>query len=383
MRDGLTAIARRKLDATEVDLSPQRAIAVTMIAALCAGCFAPFPHDRHDLVDFRIVGVQVSDAAPEPGGIIQAKALVYGGDGFYHDTLPTLEWRLGEHVVEGPQVELAVPSLEGSWEIELLATHADGLLEERAVLPILVEEGLEPVTPPVLPPVERAVIDLPMESAPEDLLLTSREQLEPRAAIEMAEGQAARLRLPLEDPGGIYQARWMSVGGQGTFLEIDALTTDWLPGEVFLEEEDVKVEVGEELAYGRYGMAVLVIDGRGSTAWRFVDVLWNEGRPWKGAWYEHEGRLLASEGTPNGLIEVEFVRDDDSPWGFHLDHLRPHVAFDEQGPPLFLHPPCEHPVPLREPFQLDWIAEGLCSREAVLGHRAVVRVGLPHTWGTL
>ncbi len=384
----LSAIPRRTLCPPEVPLKLSRTIAASSLGALCSGCFAPFSHDRHDLVDFRIVGVQVSDAAPAPGAAIQAKALVYGGDGFYHDALPSLVWSLGEQRAEGPVVELRAPDQEGSWELELVATHADGQLEERAVLGIQVGEGLDPIRPPALPPVERAVVDLALDSPPEDMLLAARQQLEPRAESAVAEGQAARLRVPLEDPEGRYQARWMSAGGQGTFLELDALSTDWFPAELFLEEEDVELEVGEALEAGMVGMAVLIIDGLGSTAWAFVDTPYDVapevGLDGPEHWLEHAGRIVPalSPGTEAAIFELTLERDDDSPWGLRFRDPEVYVPWTGSTAGDNLAIPCEHPIPPRGPFQLDWLAEGLCSREAVLGQR--VRMQLNHplaTWG--
>jgi len=358
-------------------------IAVLGIATLCSACFAPFPHDRHDLVDFRIVGVQVSDAAPEPGDTISAKALVYGGDGFYHDVLPTLEWSLGEQVAEGPLVELTVPDEDGEWELHLVATHADGLTQETAVLPLSVGLGLGPLPPPELPAIQRAVIELPLDSDAEAFTLEARQRLQGEGAfLPMADGQAARLRLPLDDPEGRYRARWMSAGGQGTFLELDATITDWVPADVFLDAEDLEAEVGEALELGLYGLGVLVIDELGSNAWAFADVNWGvELSVDSTTWVEHRGRLRGDPAAPpSGLVKSKLMRDDDSPWGVAMGGGNPWFPWEHGEPFEFAHPPCEHPLPAREPFDMDWIAEGLCSREAVIGHHVVMRVEMIETW---
>ncbi len=355
------------------------AAALALGLGLGAGCFAPFPHDRHDLVDFRIVGVQVSDAAPAPGQIITAKALIYGDAGFYHDVLPTLEWSLGDEVAQGPSIAFTVPDEPGDWELTLVATHADGEIEETAALSLSVGLGLGPLLPPALPPIQRAVVALPLDSPAQAFTLEGRLALEGAARVGPAPGEAARLRLPLDDPEGRYQARWMSAGGQGTFLELDPLSTDWVPAEVLLDAEDLEVEVGEAIEPGLQSMAVLVIDGRGSTAWAFVDVPWDTD-PSPTAdhsyhWLEHDGRLLDSPYLPTsgGMVEVTLKRDDDSPWGLRLGSIEPYVPWLGESPPDNLTIPCEHPIPARGPFQLAWIAEGLCSREAVLGQRVRIQ----------
>ena len=373
---------------TEVTLPTLRPIAAAALAVCAAGCFAPVPYDRHDLVDFRIVGVQVSDAAPEPGAVITAKALVYGGDGFYHDALPTLAWSLGEQVGEGPLVDLAVPTEPGEWELGLVATHADGVLQETAVLPLRVGLGLGPLPSPSLPAVQRAVIELPLGSTAEAFTLDSRLGLDAAREAGPVTGQAARLRLPLDDPDGRYRARWMSAGGQGTFMELDALTTDWVPADVLLDAEDLEVEVGEPIEPGLQGMAVLVIDEGGSTAWAFVDIPWDtepsSGSDGEEDWLEHDGRLSPGSWSPpgeRGLVEATLQRDDESPWGLTLRNIQPTEPWTGGDPLDNLSIPCEHPIPARGPFQLDWIAEGLCSREAVEGLRVRLAAGWPiATW---
>ncbi len=352
-------------------------------AALClaaTGCYVPFPYDRHDLVDFRIIGVQVSDAAPEPGQQLTARALIYGGDGFYHDELPLLEWSLGERRVEGPLVDLLAPEEAGEWALTLVATHADGVTQETAVLPISVGLGLGPSPPPELPAVQRAVIELPLDSAAELFTLEGRLALEGSAGVGPEPGQAARLRLPLDDPEDRYSARWMSAGGQGTFLELDRRTTDWVPAEVLLDAEDLEVELGTAVEAGLQGVAVLVIDGAGSSAWAFVDLPWDTG-PSSGLdgaqlWIEHDGRLLETSSLPTdgGFVEATLKRDDDSPWGLRFHNVQPALPWTSETTPGNNSIPCEHSIPARGPFQLDWIAEGLCSREAVLGQRVRLQV---------
>jgi hypothetical protein len=381
--DGLSALARGIIS-SEVVLSPCRPIAAAILAIMGGGCFAPFPHDRHDLVDFRIVGVQVSDAAPEPGQPIEAKALVYGGNGFYHDALPTLAWSLGALTAEGPVVVLDAPSEAGSWDLELVVTHADGHLEERAVLPLEVGVGLGPITPPSLPSIQRGRVVLPLGSEPAAFSLDARAQLSTEPADgPLGSDEAARLRLPLDDPDERYRARWMTAGARGTFMELDALVADWVPAAVVLDEEDGEIEVGDALGAGLYGIAVLVIDDEGSNAWAFADI--NLGVPHGDdaeGWAEHHGRLLDDPDAPrSGLVELELVQDDGSPWGVVFAAIEPYRPWVPGTSLAFVHPPCEHPLPQREPFRMDWIAEGLCSRQAVLGQRVVMRVIHPiHTW---
>ncbi len=348
----------------------------TIAACLATGCFAPFPHDRHDLVDFRIIGVQVDDATPAPGDLLSAKALVYGGDGFYHDRVPTLEWSLGEATAQGPQVELAVPEADGSWELELSVTHADGALSESAVLPLYVASDNEASPPPTLRGIGQRVVDLGLDATAEAMSLDARAELEILEAEAVGEGQAARLRVALDSGNSGYRARWMSAGARGTFLELDEHTADWLPAEVFLDEEDAEVEVLDPLEPGLYGVAVLVIDEVGSNAWAFADIvmgqeeLASEG----GTRVEHAGRVFVGERLPpSGLVRVTVVQDDDSPWGVSFQGWEPVTIGAARGDVFgTTELACEHPIPSGEPFQLDWLAEGLCSRQAVVGAELVL-----------
>jgi hypothetical protein len=358
---------------------------LSLSAALCAGCFAPFPHDRHDLVDFRIVGVQVSDSALEPGEPFTAKALVYGGDGFYHDALPSLDWSLGDQRAEGPEVSLDAPSAVGEHTLELVATHADGLLVEIAWLPLAVEAAAGTREPPSLGPVRRAVVPLDASDGAEALALEARELLIAQDSAVVGLGEAARLVVPVQGELEDLRARWMTAGARGTFLELDTTATDWLPATVLVDGDEI--EVDQHLEPGLVGVAVLVMDGAGANAWAFADLAYRaEPSQTEGtdAWSESDGRLLALDvRATTELVEVTLRRDDASAWGVAFEDASPHrPPFGQLSPFGTGDLPCEHPLPLRGPFRLDWLAEGFCSREAVIGRRVILRVRHPaHTWG--
>ena len=353
---------------------------------LCAGCFAPFEHDRHDLVDFRILGVQVSNAAPAPGESIRARALVYGDHGFYHDALPSLSWSLGDASAVGPWVDLAAPDASGWWDLALTVTHADGVTIESAVLPLLVGADQSPIVPPRLPPVERGVVPLPSDSPAEALLLDERLGLPVSPSAWVDVGQAARVRLPLEDPSERYRARWMTHGAQGTFLELTKTTADWVPVTLVLDAEDLEVQTKDALDPGLYSMAVVAMDGQGANAWAFFDLSLEQ--PTDGdddhAWMEHDGRLFDLPGPAfaGGLYRVTLVADDASAWGVSLDDPQPILVGDPGVYDQADLAGCEHPIPTRAPLQLDVLAEGLCSRQQLLGARVTMAFTHPiHTWG--
>ncbi len=351
---------------------------------LCSACFAPFPHDRHDLVNFRIVGVQVSDAAPAAGDSITARALVYGGAGFYHDQLPTLSWAVAGVEASGPEVTLELPTAQEAWTLELTATHADGVTTEQAILRLEEGSGGDPVPPPVIEGIARAVVPLGLDSSAAELSLDARTALSALAAAEIAPGEAARLALELDDPEH-YWARWMSVGARGSFLELSALHTDWLPADLLLDEEDAEVEIGPELAPALVSVAALAMDGQGANGWAFADLAWQleldseDGSTIHG---EHAGRLFVLPGPlPDaGVYTVTLALDDDSAWGLQLDEIEP-----IEGEPAGWSPEeldCEHPLPEADSFELDWLASGLCSRPRLEGARVPMRFEYPpRTWG--
>ncbi len=355
---------------------------------LLAGCYTPFPHDRHDLVDFRIVGLQVGDAAPEPGSRVFARALLYGGEGFFHDELPTLSWSLDDATATGPEVDLQVPLQEGRWELQLVATHADGQRRESAVLPLSVGGSAAPLAPPELPAVSRSLVaDLSADSSAEQLTLDQRELLESSSACDADLGGSWRLGLDLSDPSERFQARWMTSGGRGSFFELDHLATDWIPATMLLDDEvegEGEVQISERLDAGVYGAVVLVIDGQGANAWRFFDL------PLQGAealapgvdspqLLEHAGRLFwLDSALPADTTLVQATLElADNAWGLWLTDVEAVQALADDDPYGTLALGCPGPLPLDEPFSFDWLAEARCSRQQLDGQRVVLEVQIP------
>lgn len=85
-----------------------------MLLGTLLGCLTPFSEDRHDLTDFRIVGL----GATEDG---ELRALLWSGNGLWHATAPTVVWKVDGEVVT------TVPS--GAWMASAQASDADGNVE--------------------------------------------------------------------------------------------------------------------------------------------------------------------------------------------------------------------------------------------------------------
>lgn len=350
-------------------------------------CQPDFEHGRHDLVDFRIVGIQVDDPTPEPGSTLVAQALVYGGGGFWHDPLPEGTWTLGEEEQDGLRADLSVPAAEGEYELWFTARSADGQ-EESAVLELTVTSEADTAAPPTLQAVDRfAVEGLSTGAAAEALTRDAREVLEAVSVHDLEEGEVARLEVTVDETSGAevsdYTARWMAADGAGTFLELEALTTDWFPAALTLEDDEAAW--GAALAPGVHATSVLVLDGTGRTSWAFCDLsvdgadvevpdaehpvlLDHAGRLF---WVDAEGLEPEQAGGAEQRVRAS-LEEAESPAGIRLVDVEPVETVEGEDPYGTLDLPCEPWAPLGEPFSVDWLALGWCSRSAVAGARVVL-----------
>ncbi len=350
-----------------------------LLCALSGACYDPFPYDRHDLVDFRIAALAVDDATPRPGGQVAARALVYGGQGLFHDELPQLSWTLGPATASGPEVSLRVPDEEGSWELQLHAMHADGLQEETAVLPLQVSASRAARPAPVAGEVLRYdVPGLNADGQAQDFELERRQALEAEEAHDIAADSAFRLVAQVEGEAQGLRARWMAAGAAGSFLELDELSSDWLPARLELDEDEV--QVSERLQAGIYSAVVLLMDGQGANAWAFTD-LSVDGRTWmdgeeQASLLEHDGRLFRIETAlpqDTSLVYATLV-EASSGSGVALSQVEPASMLPLWDPFGLQALDCSWPLPDQQPFQLDWLAEGRCSRPQVVGARLALEV---------
>lgn len=305
-------------------------------------CQAPFDVNRHDLGPPRIAAMGVRDGA--------ARAALWSGLGGWHDERPSLAWSLdGAPIGEG--YDVAVPDEPGAL-LELRATVGGETLEGSVHLPA--------AAAPSSLVVSRSAVDIGADVS-----------VATRAALEAVDVEAvvpagldARLRAQPSDgaaPDGTL--RWMSAGGLGTLLELDEQTVDLLDEE--LTFDGAAVVEREDAGLGRFLLLSLQVDGEGGNAWRWFDVAFGED---PGLVRLQERILPAPDGAEAGCCEalrVTLVLADDI---YGLGFADPEAVSDpqDQGEPLA----CGLPG---ADFQLDWIIEGRCTRDEVLGRRVVIR----------
>lgn len=248
------------------------------------------------------------------------------------------------------------------WEVEvgeasavaLDVAAADG---QHLAATLSVSEGPAPFT------VSRHSVDIG-----DDLSLDARRAA---TATEVdtaaASGQAQRLALswpddtwPDDTDTTALSTRWMSAGGQGTLLEVEAFAADVLAEEVVFEDGEVLSR--EDSGPGIYTQLALVIDGRGGNRWSWVDAAIGV----EDLLIHHEDRLLSLDvDTSTGLVAVTLEQTDDL-WGIApADPLAVSDLAEQDALPC---------APVDQPFRLAWIVEGRCSRPDVVGSRVVLEV---------
>ena len=70
--------------------------------------------------------------------------------------------------------------------------------------------------------------------------------------------------------------RWMTAGGEGTFLELTATETDFFRADITMDRDEVLENV--PLDFPHASLFALHIDGRGHNQWTWMDV-WYEDQP--------------------------------------------------------------------------------------------------------
>ncbi len=334
------------------------------------GCQEPFDVDRHDLVGFRIAAMQ---ATPADAGEVTTPhvALVVDGrpwsDGnvdlrwFWiadSDAFDTLD-PLSTPDAVGPTPAMQVP--EHTQTLGLIALH--GSDERRALTTVRSEAQRVP-----------QLSDLSLETLPlqisalegSQLDVEVRRDLESTPADHVPVDGLGRLQAHFaSEPTTDVWVRWMSTAG--TWFELDALTADWVPGDLRVDDDEIEEPV-TPLRAGGVTVLALALGEPGDTRFRAADVyvgpppagVWVGGRhiptdpPIEiGAGQFARGRLVSDDSAPSGLrlVDAEAVDDPDLDPG--TDAL-----------------PCQ--LPRTGPFDPLWMLEGICSRTAVDGTQVVL-----------
>jgi len=367
-------------------MSSETARRLAYVAALSTGlwgCFAPFDHGEADLADFRIAGVSVDSAAVAPGDYVQARALVYGGEGFFHEEAPTFAWALGAQSSTDALALLAAPSVDGTYDLTLEVSTAQGEVE-RATLAIQVAATVQAVAPPTTLALSLAEVDditvSQLKSASEEELgalldLAARRDWTPTSTALLSADRVGRLSLDIDDPTERFTSHWRVTDGAGDFLELTHTEADWMPMDVTLE--DGVGEWTEDVESGHFGVLALVFDGEGAVQWALRDVVVPaDGDVSSGSWVEHDGRWLATDAVLADdvtTIAATLVAAE-SPSGLALEEVEESGTLSMTDPTGVKSLDCPMELPSAYTFQLDWLTEGWCGREDVLGARVILDI---------
>jgi hypothetical protein len=356
------------------------------VAALCTGlggCFAPFDHGEADLADFRIAGISVDSAALAPGDSVQARALVYGGEGFFHEEAPMFVWALGESTSTDALALLESPSESGTYDLTLEVSTAAGEVE-RATLAIQVSEFAQAIAPPTTLDLSLAEVDditvSQLKSASEEelgalLALTARRDWTSTSTSLLSADRVGRLSLDIDDPTERFTSHWRVTDGAGDFLELTHTDADWMPMDVTLE--DGLAEWTEDVEAGHFGVLALVFDGEGAVQWALRDVVVpGDGDDSSGSWVEHGGRWLSTDAVLADdvtTIAATLIAAE-SPSGLALDEVEESGSLGMSDPTGVGALECPMILPSANTFQLDWLSEGWCGREDVIGARVILDI---------
>ncbi|MFK7929464.1 MAG: hypothetical protein AB8H79_14810 [Myxococcota bacterium] len=338
------------------------------LLALTAACREPFGTDRHDLVGLRVAAIS---AQPTADDTVKLSVLAVVDGRAWTDSGPTFAWydatglstaqiaELGDGppLATGPSPELAGPPPQA---IALLASHTDSTWRGTLNLPA--------------PGASAATIDsmslrtIPLELSTinaEDTVLDARRALEAGPEVtHLAEGQLGRLQAQVSEGARV---RWMSTLPSGTFLELDEVTTDWAPGSLVVDGEDVDDRTAD--APGPRTIVALALNAAedGANGWA-VRELW-VGEPNVGI-LTPSGRWIGTDAPVDGaFVQGTIQADDTAPTGITLTNVVSVPPETEHGTAAL---PCA--VPVSGPFDPTWLMEHRCDRAAVVGATVVVQV---------
>jgi hypothetical protein len=154
----------------------------------------------------------------------------------------------------------------------------------------------------------------------------------------------------------------MATGGEGTFFELDQARTDWAAGTLVLDDDEITERA--TASEGWVGVVALVVDDAGSNQVLIADL--SVGVPEPGVWLQ--GRFLPTDSEPVSKAGWgTLVADDDAPWGLRLTNLTGPGIPDRSDPYGTTGVRCASPV--GGPLDLAWLAQGVCTRSDLVGHR--------------
>jgi len=331
-------------------MSP-RLLAVGLgLLLLGVACQEPFGTDRHDLVGDRVVAIAVDPPGGAPGTEVTARvALIVDGHP-WADTAPTLEWHWLASTdprtlsavdpadpadATGPTPTLTMPERPDPAALGLVASFPSGDVDRAFVeLPLH--------TPDPTPALQGLTFDPPGPWTPDDHVTITAQ---------------------VADETNPPMARWMTVGGRGTFLEQARTVTGWDAATIVRDKGEVVSDT--PIDPGPVTFVVLAVDEAGGNDFRAEEGF--VGDVSTGLWTT-SGRWLGADRAPDtsGLWTGTLVADDAAPTGLSLTDL----VDVPDATPIVDAPPCGPAAP----FDPTWLLQGRCLRSDVVGRTVTVEV---------
>lgn len=348
-----------------------------LLLLISLACQGPLG-DRHQLDGTRIAALRVSPAGGSPGTSVEPTAIITVEGSLWSDTAPDLSWYWvmsddgAVNTIDAdsrPDGTGPAPSLSMPEEMRRLALLAKvGGQELRAFIDL--EEAPAPMlefTQIRLSRVEDeslATLDGP------DLSLDSRMDWTTESVATFEPGDILRIEGIHSGDETALRTRWSATSPFGTFFELDSLRTDWVAGELVID--DGKAEEGTAAPTGSLSVLGLLLNDRGGTDYQIRDLHLGsrpDGIETSGRWIATDSTLEAGETLVSGTL----VADDSSTTGLRLEQSR---AISEEDLPA------TDPYGIQtlncvgitnEPFNPNWLAEHRCTRDQVVGHTVVLR----------
>ncbi|TNE92085.1 MAG: hypothetical protein EP330_02725 [Deltaproteobacteria bacterium] len=320
-----------------------------MLLFLLIACQEPFAVDRHDLVGDRVAAIELH----EEGTGLRPRLALFDGGKPWSDAPPSLSWAFVS----------AGDDTAARGDLDVVATGASPLLEPtdgRLVLAVDWASGEqrhvidldEAMAPPTVSDIVLSVVELDAAEAV-DLSLETREAWPTTGADFVPAEGLALLEAPSEST-----VRWMATSGD--FLELANDQTHWWPGSMVRDEDELEsVEPGE-------AGTVTVVAAAVAEGVRFTAADVHVDLPGDGL-FTPSGRWIPTDtAVVGGLVQGTLEADDGAPSGVRLVVIGAVDANTDPGTATL----CAEPH--AGPFDPNWLLDGTCLRNEVVGATVVV-----------
>jgi hypothetical protein len=348
-----------------------------LLLLLILACQGPLG-DRHQLDGTRIAAMRVSPPGGPAGTVVQPTAIVTVDGSLWSDESPQLQWYWvapDEAAVSaidpddtpaatGPAPALEIPSSDRRL---VLLVDAGG-----QQLRAFIDLEAEPPTMPSLTNVVVTRIDDENLATIEGTSLDLEHRLEwsNSASNTFQPGDILRFEAIPSSTGKELRTRWSATAPYGTFFELDPMRTDWIAGELSLD--DTEIEQSAPAPEGGLSILSLLLNDRGGTDYRITDIHLGT-RP---DGFRTNGRWMTTDSSISptvSLVAGRLVADDDSTSGLRLEEAQALTEAELPDTDPYGVEALDCAGINSEPFDPLWLAEHRCTREQVIGHSVVLR----------